>query len=166
MAKIIYMDLNRCIYCRACEVACEREHDGVSRIFVTLIDERISIPLSCRHCEKSPCLNVCPTSAIEKVGEAIIQHTTKCIGCSMCAVACPFGVISFDSYDKVVKKCDLCQHRREENKLPACVTTCPTSAIEYEEYDKIFEKIRRKTALNIVMGISGEKDIVVTLPQK
>ncbi len=82
MAKVIYMDINRCIFCRACEVACEREHGGVSNMFVQLVDERYAIPMNCRHCEKSPCTLVCPTNAIHRLNEdtVTIDHM-KCVGC-------------------------------------------------------------------------------------
>lgn len=166
MSKIIYMDLNRCIYCRACEVACEREHGGVCNMFVTLLEDRVSVPLSCRHCEKSPCVEVCPSGAMEKTEEGVVlQYTTKCIGCKMCAMVCPFGIINIDEIDRVVKKCDLCIHRLKEGKEPACVVTCPAKATIYDEYDKIMERIREKKALSIVLGIGGEKDVVVTLPE-
>ncbi|MFQ5867624.1 MAG: 4Fe-4S dicluster domain-containing protein [bacterium] len=167
MAKILYIDLNRCLYCRSCEVACEREHHGTSYMFVTLLEDRYSVPLSCRHCEKNPCLEVCPTKAIEKTEEgAIVLYAMKCIGCKLCAIICPFGILQLDEIDKVVKKCDLCIHRLKEGKDPACVVTCPAKATSYEEFDAIMEKIREKKALSIVSGIGGEKDIIITLPTR
>ncbi|MBW1856353.1 MAG: hypothetical protein JRJ00_17115 [Deltaproteobacteria bacterium] len=70
--KILHVAIDRCIACRACETACGREHNGISHIFVTPIDDKYSIPLSCLHCEKSPCVDVCPTNALEKTSYSAV----------------------------------------------------------------------------------------------
>jgi formate dehydrogenase iron-sulfur subunit len=147
MSKAIYLDFGRCIYCRACEVACEREHDGLKSIFVVL-RERFAVPLDCRHCEKSPCLAICYTQALTRSPEgAVVLDVTKCTGCKLCVFACPFGLISFDSVNKVVAKCDLCLRRIEEGKEPACVSTCLTRALYYGEYETFMERLRKRSAL-------------------
>ncbi|MBC8521483.1 MAG: 4Fe-4S dicluster domain-containing protein [Methanomicrobia archaeon] len=168
MSKVLYMDLNRCISCLGCEVACMRVHgNGTSNIFVTLLEDRFSIPLSCRHCEKSPCVEVCPTGALEKTSEgAVIQHSMKCIGCTLCAVVCPFGIIQLDTVNKVIQKCDLCIYRLSEDKLPACVATCPARAITYDEFDTIMENVRKKRAMSILSGVGTEPGTIMTLPAR
>jgi len=167
MSKIIHLDLNRCIYCHACEVACEREHRGISNIFITLLDERQAIPLACRHCEKNPCLVVCPTNAIErKESGAVIIHSLRCIGCKLCALVCPFGVIQLDEMDKVVRKCDLCVHRLEDGKDPACVKTCSARAMKFGEFDKIMADVREKKSMSIISGVTDNEGFVVTLPER
>jgi formate dehydrogenase iron-sulfur subunit len=167
MSKMLYMDLNRCISCLGCEVACMRVHgNSKANIFVTLLEDRFSIPISCRHCEKKPCVEVCPTNALEKTPEgAVIHHSMKCIGCTLCTLVCPFGVIQLDTVNRVIQKCDLCIDRLRNNKLPACVATCPARAITYDEFDTIMEKVRKKRAMSILSGVETELGAVITLPR-
>lgn len=166
MGKIIFMDLNRCIYCRACEVACEREHEGHSFMSVVLLDERHSLPMNCRHCEKSPCVAACPTGALSRVKDGpVIISTMKCIGCSLCAMVCPFGVLELDYLNRVMRKCDLCIHRLNEGKLPACVTTCPARALDYDEFDNIMRRIKERAAKAIISGVGSGPGIVISPPQ-
>jgi len=166
MSKVLHIDLNRCISCMGCEIACMRVHGSdKSNIFVTLIDGRFSIPFSCRHCEKSPCVKVCPTDALEKTPEgAVIHHSMKCIGCTLCAVVCPFGIIQLDTVNKVIQKCDLCIDRLRAGKLPACASTCPARAITYDEFDNIMEKVRKRRAMSILSGVGTEPGTIMTLP--
>jgi formate dehydrogenase iron-sulfur subunit len=164
--KVIFMDLNRCIYCRSCEVACEREHEGHSFMSVMLFDEKRSVPLNCRHCEKNPCVTVCPTGALTRVESGpVIIETMKCIGCGLCAMVCPFGILQFDYSSKVMRKCDLCIHRLNEGKLPACVATCPAHALTYDEFDAIMVKIKEKAAKAIISGMGLKLGIVVKPPE-
>ncbi len=164
--KVLYIDLNRCIYCRACEVACEREHGGVSRIFVTLLDWTQPVPVSCRHCEKHPCVEACPVDAIEVTDEgAVLIHTNECISCGLCAIACPFGVIELDRVGKIADKCDLCAHRLAEGKQPACVLTCPTRCLQYGELDDVMAQARDKPGLTFVSAV-GDTGTVVTMPER
>ncbi len=166
MNKVIFMDLNRCIYCRSCEVACEREHDGRSFMSVLLLDERRSVPMNCRHCEKHPCVVVCPTKALIRVENGpVIIETMKCIGCRLCAMVRPFGVLELDYLSKVMRKCDLCIHRLNENKVPACVATCPARALTFDEFDTIMHRIKVRAAKAIISGVGVGPGIVVSLPQ-
>jgi Fe-S-cluster-containing dehydrogenase component len=77
----------------------------------------------------------------------VVLDVTKCTGCKLCVFACPFGLISFDSVNKVVAKCDLCLRRIEEGKEPACVSTCLTRALYYGEYETFMERLRKRSAL-------------------
>ena len=163
--KVIFMDLNRCIYCRSCEVACEREHNGRSFMSVVLIDNKRSVPMNCRHCEKSPCVAVCPTKALTKLENGpVILETMKCIGCRLCAMVCPFGILEFDALSKVMRKCDLCVHRLSEGKAPACVITCPARALTYDEFSTIMQKVKEKAAKAIISGVGSQPGIVITPP--
>jgi len=166
MSKVIFMDLNRCIYCRSCEIACEREHNGHSFMSVLILDERHSVPMNCRHCKNSPCIAVCPSGALTKLENGpVIIETMKCIGCSLCAMVCPFGVLELDNLSKVMRKCDLCIHRLNENKLPACVSSCPARALAYDEFDVIMQKVKNRAAKAVISGAGLEPGIVVSPPQ-
>ncbi|GAB7216495.1 hypothetical protein DZS_40550 [Dickeya ananatis] len=48
----------------------------------------------CRHCEDAPCAKVCPVNAITHQDNAVLLDENTCIGCKLCAIACPFGAIT------------------------------------------------------------------------
>jgi formate dehydrogenase iron-sulfur subunit len=155
MSKLIYADLNRCIDCRACEVACQREHNDLSNMSVVLVEDRFAVPLSCRHCEKAPCVMACYTEALIPAEDGTISFdAAKCTGCGLCIFACPFGVIGFEWGGKVIHNCDLCSERLAEGKPPACVITCPTQALSYGEYEAFTQEAKRKAALEMVRAMA------------
>jgi formate dehydrogenase iron-sulfur subunit len=165
MARVIYMDLSRCINCRACEVACEREHAGNSNIFVQVIDEHYALPLNCRHCEDSFCTLVCPTQAIHRETEdAVIITPMKCIGCGLCIIACPFGAIWLDTLNKIASKCDLCIHRTRIGLEPACVTTCSARALSFDTLETILAKARCEKVRTVINRAAGSVGTVVKFP--
>jgi formate dehydrogenase iron-sulfur subunit len=164
--KVVHMDLGRCVYCRGCEVACKREHNGHSNMSVVLLDDDSPVPMNCRHCEKSPCMAVCPTAALSREeGGPVTLQTMKCIGCRLCAMACPFGVLTLDALSKVMRKCDMCEDRLAEGLSPACVTTCPARALTYEEFDVVMQKVRERAATAILSGVGSKQGTVVSLPR-
>jgi carbon-monoxide dehydrogenase iron sulfur subunit len=173
MKKMIYLDIRKCLACKSCVLACAVEH-SVSRDKIGAIDENprpksrvhmtvvegMTIPLQCRHCEDAPCVAVCPTSAIEKIGpqEPVIIHEKKCIGCKFCIAVCPFGIISLSAEGKAALKCDQCIVRQKEGRLPACVEACPTGALQFLSIDEINAKKREQTAHKEVAAlIEAEK---------
>lgn len=157
MNKIISSLVYRCIYCHSCEIACAREHDGRSRITVRNIDERYSVPASCRHCFDAPCFNVCHTKAIKRDAEGFYTVITDlCDACKLCVMHCPWGLPKLNLAAHSVALCDFCSHRLEEGKKPACVATCPASALVYEEFDSTVERAitGRCTAATCPAGIN------------
>jgi formate dehydrogenase iron-sulfur subunit len=165
MTKVILMDLARCVNCRACEVACEREHAGNANIFVQLIDERFALPLNCHHCEESFCTVVCPTQAVHRVSpDAVIVSPMKCIGCGLCTLACPFGSIWLDRINRVARKCDLCEHRTQAGLEPACVTTCSARALTFGEFDTLLAKAKKKKGRLVINRAAGSTGTILLLP--
>jgi Fe-S-cluster-containing dehydrogenase component len=89
----------------------------------------VHFPKSCLHCDDAPCVTVCPTGASHKRSEDGIVLVTEdmCIGCGLCAWACPYGAREMDPVENVMKKCTLCVDRiysdtlPEEDRIPACV---------------------------------------------
>jgi molybdopterin-containing oxidoreductase family iron-sulfur binding subunit len=94
-------DLQRCIGCNACVIACKTENMlppdvFFTRTFVAEIGSfpnvrRMYIPTLCNQCEDAPCEKVCPSGATYTREDGIVMvDQEKCIGCNACAVACPY----------------------------------------------------------------------------
>ncbi len=87
------------------------------------------VPKLCNHCENPPCAQVCPVGATFKTDEGIVLvDDDRCIGCSYCIQACPYGARYMHPEKKTADKCTLCYHRIKQGLLPACVEVCPTQA--------------------------------------
>lgn len=137
--KQIIVHQEKCTACRDCELACSFSHEGVfnpalSRIHVNdFYQEEFYLPMTCVHCADAPCATVCPTVAISKEPDGqILVHGERCIGCKMCLLACPFGVMGFHSQSGVAHNCDLCRHIPDG---PQCVAFCVPKALEYAEVE-------------------------------
>ena len=101
----ILVDVDKCIACQACFVACKEEnqvHPGVAWVRIRRIENpkaRIIsyFRASCQHCEDPACMKVCPAKAISKgaFGEVLVD-SAKCIGCRMCFTACPYSAPQFN----------------------------------------------------------------------
>ena len=98
--------------------------------------QTLHFPRSCLHCETPACVTVCPTGASYKRGSdgIVLVDEDKCIGCGLCAWACPYGAREYSQVEGVMKKCTLCVDRiyndnlDEIDRQPACVQACPTRA--------------------------------------
>lgn len=143
--KRIFIIKEKCTACLNCVVACQKSHAGSDsyapirdlepgRIYIQAVGQR-PVPLACMHCEDPACVKACITGAMQKNFESGIVSNEftpgKCVGCWMCVMACPYGVISpkEEHGKKIAVKCDLCMKRG----WPACVESCPTGAIVYME---------------------------------
>lgn len=97
MYPFVIADNRKCIGCYACVAACTENHrkaglQAYPRLYVTHSPSG-TMPIQCRHCEDAACALVCPVKAITHLGNAVQINETLCIGCMMCALACPFGNI-------------------------------------------------------------------------
>ncbi|MGF1445105.1 MAG: 4Fe-4S dicluster domain-containing protein [Pikeienuella sp.] len=158
----LVIDLDICVGCHACAVACKSWNTGgygaalsdqdpygadptgswLNRIhsYEAVPTEGqarlIHFPKSCLHCEDAPCVTVCPTGASYKRAEdgIVLVNEDHCMGCGLCAWACPYGARELDLSEGVMKKCTLCVDRiynlelPEEDRVPACVKACPAGA--------------------------------------
>ena len=118
-----------------CELACSSKKTGEfdpikSRIRINPFPKDVAyIPLTCFQCGDAPCVEVCPTGSLTQEKGLVPHDDETCIGCRMCMLACPFGVISYNSSQGVITKCDTCDGD------PECVRFCPTGALEFRESD-------------------------------
>lgn len=132
MEQFLAVYPEKCTACKLCELACSMHHAGrfnpaESRIKVhVLMEEHYYLPMVCMQCKDAPCAAVCPTNCItlKRDSNAYIVEDTRCIGCRMCVVACPFGVIEIGLRQRI-EKCDNC------DGAPKCVEICPTKALEF-----------------------------------
>ena len=164
MAKALYIDYQKCTGCRLCELICAVQHDGISnparsRIKVMKWEaEGLYVPMSCQQCQDAPCVNVCPVKALSR-DEDLARITVDydvCIGCRSCVAVCPFGAMSFNSIDKKVFKCDLCDGD------PQCVRFCEVEAVGFVEPNEISIHKKREAAERLS---SAGKDAAALMAQ-
>ena len=154
-----YVDPSRCIGCQACVKACEEceTHRGVSMINFDYLDRPNSIASAafvCFHCDDPTCAEVCPADAI-KIGEdGVVQSALKprCIACSNCVLACPFGIPKLVPEYEQMMKCDMCYDRTSAGKRPMCATVCPSQALAYVRPEEIARTRREKPVNDFRFG--------------
>jgi Fe-S-cluster-containing dehydrogenase component len=150
-----FIDPSRCIGCEACVNACAEceTHRGYPMIHVDFIDRQKStatVPMVCMHCDRPTCAEVCPADAIKRTSDGVVQSSlkTRCIACSNCVLACPFGIPKMKSELEQMMKCDMCYDRTSAGKRPMCATVCPSQALAYVPLDEI-RHTRREKPVNV-----------------
>lgn len=177
----LVIDLDTCVGCHACVVAC-KEWNATSGAWAPLSDTDtrgpapdgaflnhvhsfeavpesgparvVHFPKSCLHCADAPCVTVCPTGASLKRASygIVLVNEEDCIGCGLCAWACPYGAREMDPVERVMKKCTLCADRIENaalpeiDRIPACVRTCPTGARHFGDLSDPASPVSRLVA--------------------
>jgi len=164
------VDLNLCMGCKGCEIACKVENEvplSSWRLRVKYIDigsfpdtSRSFTPLRCNHCENAPCERICPVSALHYLDNGIVNiDSERCIGCAGCMMACPYGAIYMDPESNTADKCTYCAHRIEGGLMPACVVACPVEA-------NIFGDVEDKTSQISRYIMEHQGNIQVRKPEK
>jgi Fe-S-cluster-containing dehydrogenase component len=122
------------------------EHGGATLAFAPAWLHEQPLPVLCNHCERPPCVRVCPTQAtFKRESDGIVMMDEhRCIGCRYCMAACPYGARSFNFVDPrpyleaegrlhdgfpsrtkgVVEKCNFCADLLIKGEPPACVAAC------------------------------------------
>ena len=143
MKYYLDLDMEKCSACGACAVACMDQNDIDPRVrapfrSVFCIDKEEDgalrpgyASLACMHCSDAPCIPACPSACLRKDEDTgfTVYDNGNCIGCHSCAMACPFGVPTFNQEGKM-EKCDGCAVRVAHGMEPACVRVCPTGALK------------------------------------
>ncbi len=140
------IDLRKCIGCHACTIACKAEHDiplGVNRCWVKTVEKgtfpdsrRFFFPVLCNQCDAAPCVRICPTNALYKRRDGIVDlNGAACIGCRACMEACPYDQLFIDPNTRTAEKCNFCANRVENSLLPSCVVVCPTECRIFGDLD-------------------------------
>jgi len=166
--KEIFVHLDRCVACHACELACAVEHSAGKSLFAAIgetpvprkrlyVEQALAqkLPLLCRHCEEAPCVLACRTGAMSQdaLTRIVTHDPDKCIGCWMCTMVCPYGVIGRQLERRIAVKCDRCP----DLEVPACVTACPTRALVYAEEEAFSGGVRQVAAAEVAEGyVSGQ----------
>jgi Fe-S-cluster-containing dehydrogenase component len=180
-------DTTRCIGCKTCVVACHEANglppdtrtaeDGLydapqrlndyTKNIIKLYHEgdRTSyMKQQCMHCVDPACVGACMIGALQKREYGIVTwDSNRCIGCRYCQVACPFNIPKFewDSATPRIIKCELCNHRLAEGKIPACCEVCPREAVIYGTREELLAEAHRRLEENpgrYVPKVYGEHD--------
>jgi carbon-monoxide dehydrogenase iron sulfur subunit len=142
--KQLYYEVKKCLGCKSCEIACGVAHSACGGLFGMLREEVLSLPrkkilatsgknypVSCRHCKDPKCVDACMAAALvyDKVKGMVLHDETRCVGCWMCVMVCPYAAIWPNIKRKIPVRCDKCKDKDE----PACVKACPTRAVVWQE---------------------------------
>lgn len=136
-----------------------------------------NLPMLCQHCEKPPCVDVCPTGASFRRADGIVMVDRHiCIGCRYCMMACPYKARSFihaEVAEKLthaprgkgcVESCTLCVHRLDNGETTtACQDACAHQAIVFGDLNdpdsavskalKTFPSVQIRADLKLNTGV-------------
>ena len=197
------IDLDTCVGCHACVISCKEWNTSnygaplsdldaygenptgtfLNRVHTYELEngsaesQVVHFPKSCLHCDDAPCVTVCPTGASYKRSEdgIVLVNEDACIGCGLCAWACPYGAREMDADAGVMKKCTLCVDRiyneniPEVDREPACVRACPTNARHFGDFADPNSEVSRLTKTRggfELMPEQGTKPINRYLPPR
>lgn len=154
MQKGFVFDINKCVACQACVVACQIENMDLEELIseekwasqmpwrdITTHNEfqHPELPvfhfsMACNHCEEAPCMSNCPALAYTRNKDfgAVIHQADACIGCRYCTMVCPYDAPKYNPFTGLIEKCTLCVNRLADGKKTACASACPTGALDYD----------------------------------
>lgn len=161
---VMVVDLAKCKNALRCQNACNKGHyitgeNAWLKVYKMQESEKAApyfMPTQCQHCDKPPCVKVCPVDATFKRRDGIVLiDNERCIGCRFCMAACPYSIRVFNwqepkqdkallktekytpdycgqpSVKGTVDKCDFCPHQIVKGELPFCVKACPNDVFAF-----------------------------------
>lgn len=163
--KVLLIDLDNCVRCHSCQVACRQEHGldfetqsqwcrvstiGPRRIGLDLhID---FVPMMCFQCDDPVCAAFCPVNALSKsLGGKVVINEEVCTGCRLCVYGCPYGNIFYNATKGVVGKCDRCASRIDHGLEPACVQHCIGGALQFVTQEELAQMTSGEYTLRMGM---------------
>lgn len=185
--NIVFVNPERCIGCKQCQIACAVEHSQSKNLYSVVFESPIphprihaapglylntSFPNKCRHCNPAPCMAACPTGAISRDADLdiVLINGYKCITCGMCAMVCPFDVITYYAsptvkLDKAIAiKCDNCIERQRRGEIPACVEVCKVGALQFGDINELVKQARTGLAKAVSIAVAEIQPEMVRLP--
>lgn len=184
--KTVLIHPERCVGCFQCRIACAVEHSKSKSLAGALFEpvrpvprlriypgrQHLAFPNKCRHCDPAPCQQVCIAGAISRAPVGTVQiDPDRCINCAMCAMACPFGVLSYAATFKapekraVALKCDQCPEREAQGRVPACVEACKVGALTYGEVQDTQRDKGRVLAQAVFQSLQAESGAAPPIPE-
>ncbi len=187
--KTVFINPERCIGCKHCEIACAIEHSQSKNLYQAVFEEPLprprihvepglylntSLPNKCRHCDPAPCMQVCPSGAISRsddLSEIVLIDGNKCILCGMCAMVCPFDVITYGRTwtvrlrRDVAIKCDHCIDRQREGRIPACAEACKVGALQFGEINELVKAARTRLSEAVSVAVGEIRPEVTLIPE-
>ena len=184
--KTVIVRPERCVGCLQCRLACAVEHSASKNLYAAISEatrpqarlriypggRHLAFPNKCRHCDPAPCQEVCIAGAIRRDASrgTVDIDPQRCISCAMCAMACPFGVLTYAPLaaapDKaaVALKCDQCPDREKVGKVPACVRACKVGALTYGDWPAVQDNRGRAIARAFFAARPAAEDEAQTAP--
>ncbi len=185
--KTVFVNPERCIGCKQCEVACAVEHSQSKDLYQAVFETpkprprihvapglylNTSFPNKCRHCDPAPCMAVCPTGAISRDADLdiVLVDSHKCITCAMCAMVCPFDVLTFyraptlELHKPTALKCDHCIERQRRGESPACVEACKVGALEFGDINDLVKTAGKRLAVAVSVAAGEMQPELTPLP--
>jgi len=154
-----YFDSASCSGCKTCQMACKDKNNlGPGQVWRRVYEVSgggwkkqgaawtqdvfaYNLSMSCNHCEDPICVKHCPTHALWKREDGIVQiDQNLCVGCKYCSWVCPYGAPQYNPDKGTMGKCDLCADYVDQGKNPSCVDACPMRALDFGDYEVLVKK--------------------------